>query len=476
MFPYYRRFNLGNFLLMIILSVTSFIFSILVMDSRSEWRYICIGAPIVFVGLFTSKEPKRFLMILLILSLPIDFGYHLIIREYGTLSGPSAIYISITFIFAVGIFIFWMLGLAGKNDVDVKSFSSTTIPAILFILAGILSMVNTTDMFLSVCGIIHYAKGFFIYFITANMLRNEDDVRLVVKVLLLTLIMGSLVYLAQNYLEIGVSRGDEILFRAKGTMQSPSVTATFFSSVLLIGLGVRFIKTRSSLKTVALIALFTGIPGLITTFCRAPFINFSVCTILSVGYGLRKKWVSRGTILCLLMAIVMGFVLLWPGIKARSSHDHKAGLDVRINLMKIAWNVIEDHPLIGIGINNYYDRYKAYVPYELENTWVYVVHNQYLLIWAETGTLGFAIFIFFLFSVIKKAIRCAEGKSDLLAPVSLGFLFGLLAILLDWFWGIYVSEQATFHICFFAGSIVAIEKLVIRQDQKENSYATAQRS
>jgi O-antigen ligase len=467
-FSYYRNLNLGYFLLIIILSVIWFIFSILVWDSRSEWKYICIGAPIVFVGLFTSKEPKRFLMILIILSLPIDFGYHLIIREYGTLSGPSAIYISITFIFALGIFFFGMLELAGKNDDDVKSFSSTTIPAILFILACILSMVNTTDMFLSVCGIIHYAKGFFIYFITANMLRNEDDVRLVVKVLLVVLILGSLVYITQNFFRIGLSQGDEILFRAKGTMQSPSVTATFFSSVLLIGLGVRCIRTISSLKTVALIALFTGIPGLIFTFCRAPFLNFTVCTILSVGYAQRKKWISRKTIVCLMAATGIAFVLLWPGIAIRSSHDHKKGLEERINLIKIALNVIEDHPIIGIGINNYYDKYKAYVPHELKNTWVYAVHNQYLLIWAETGTLGFTIFMFFLISVVKRAFRCANAKSDLLAPVSLGFLFGFLAILLDWFWGLYVSEQATFHIYFFAGSIVAIEKLVLRQEQKEN--------
>ena len=39
-------------------------------------------------------------------------------------------------------------------------------------------MINTSDKFLSVCGIFLYAKGFLVYFITANIVRNEDDVKL----------------------------------------------------------------------------------------------------------------------------------------------------------------------------------------------------------------------------------------------------------------------------------------------------------
>ena len=81
------------------------------------------------------------------------------------------------------------------------------------------------------------------------------------KVLLITLILTSLVYIPQNIARIGVSKGDEILFRAKGTIGSPSVMATFLSSVLLMALGVRFVKMRSFLKTLALIALLRRDPG-----------------------------------------------------------------------------------------------------------------------------------------------------------------------------------------------------------------------
>ena len=161
-------------------------------------------------------------------------------------------------------------------------------------------------------------------------------------------------------------------------------------------------------------------------------------------------------------------------ISWRLSADHSAGLDERMNLMKIAWNIIKDHPIIGIGISTYGDRYKAYIPDELMNTWVYAVHNQYLLIWAETGTLGIrCIFVWFLLGVIKKAIRCAKRKNDLLAPLSLGFLLGFVTILLDMFWGIYVSEQAILYIWLFAGIIAAMERVGHTPGAKESSYTTA---
>jgi hypothetical protein len=265
----------------------------------------------------------------------VDFGFHLAHRQVN-LSGPGGIYISLTFLIAVAISIHWIFALGVKKGGSLNYFPSITNPSILFIFVGVLSMINTSDKFRSVSGIFHYAKGLLVYFITANRVKNEDDVKLAIRALLIALILGGLVYLAQNIMRIGVSRGDEIIFRGKGTIGSPSVMATFLSSGLLMALGGRFIKIRSSIKTLALVAFFTGIPALILTFVRASYISFSLSMILGIGYGLKRKWVRPGTIVALLVAVGIAVPFLWPMISHRLSADHAAALEERINLMKIA--------------------------------------------------------------------------------------------------------------------------------------------
>ncbi len=405
------------------------------------------------------------LLVLLILSIPIAFDVHLVHRGIN-LSGPGGISISVTFVIAVAIMLLWAGGLGFEERGRLNYFSSTTIPLLLMMFAGMVSMLNTCDKLLSVSGIFLYAKVFLVYFISANAVRSENDVLLIMKTLLIACILGSVIYVPQNIVRMGVGRGDEVIFRAKGIIGSPSVMATFVSSVLLMALGIMFMKKRSSLKTLVLVAFFAGIPALILTFCRAPWMNFSTCVLLGVLYGLKRGWLKGGTLVGFMGAGAIAVALLWPMISWRLSADHSAGLDERMNLMKIAWNMIKDNPIIGIGINTYGDRFKAFIPDELGHMWVYAVHNQYLLVWAETGTLGFGILVFFLLGVVKKGIRCARSKNDLLAPLSLGLLLGFVTILLDMFWGIYASEQAVSHIWLFAGTIVGMNGLVYSQPRR----------
>ena len=121
-------------------------------------------------------------------------------------------------------------------------FPEITLPAILLSCAGILSMLNSTDRFLSISAIFQYAKVFLVYFIAANMVRSNDDLKLVIKVLLIASILVGLLYILLNITRTGESRGDEILFRSKGILGTVGVMGAYFSSVLLIALGGMSIK------------------------------------------------------------------------------------------------------------------------------------------------------------------------------------------------------------------------------------------
>jgi putative inorganic carbon (HCO3(-)) transporter len=413
----------------------------------------------------------RFFFILLILSLPISgIDIHLVHRQVNY-AGPGGISISLTFLIAVAISLLWVLGLGFEKGSNVNYFSSTTIPAMLLILAGILSMFNSTDKLLSVSAIFQYCKVFLVYFIAANMVRNNDDLKLVIRVLLISVIFQSLLYLVLSITGLGGSKGDEVLFRPRGALDTPGLMGAYFSSLLLISLGGLFIKNVYKMKVLTHLAFILSVIGLILTFNRASWVDSSACILLGVCYGWWRRWVTTGKILGLLVAITIIAFIFWPMISYRLSENSSDALDERINLMVVAWKIIKAHPIIGIGINNYKDVYRAYIPDELSGMWIRPVHNQYLLVWAETGTIGFTMFVWLLLTTLKKGIHCVRAKDNLLAPLSLGIVLGFLVILLDMYWNIFGSEQVNFYIWFLFGIIAAIDRIVLFHTKSNNTYS-----
>lgn len=413
----------------------------------------------------------RFFFILLILSLPISgIDIHLVHRQVNY-AGPGGISISLTFLIAVAILLLWMLGSGFEKGSNVNYFSSTTIPAMLLILAGILSMVNSPDKLLSVSAIFQYCKVFIVYFIAANMVRNNDDLKLVIEVLLISVIFESLLYLTLSITGLGESKGDEVLFRPRGALDTPGLMGAYFSSLLLISLGALFTKKAYRIKVVPHLAFILSVIGVILTFNRASWVDSSACILLGVCYSSWRRWVKTRKILGLLIGITIIALIFWPKISYRLSANASEAVDERINLMVVAWEIIKAHPIIGIGINNYKDVYRAYIPDELIGMWIRPVHNQYLLVWAETGTIGFILFVWLLLTTLKKGIHCVRAKGNSLAPLSLGIVLGFLIILLDMYWNIFGSEQVNFYIWFLIGIIAAMNRIVLLDSKSNNTWS-----
>jgi O-antigen ligase len=67
-----------------------------------------------------------------------------------------------------------------------------------------------------------------------------------------------------------------------------------------------------------------------------------------------------------------------------------------------ALNMIHNHWLFGVGLNNFIIQLPHYVPSQINRTPLQPVHNIYLLLAAETGIIGLVIFTYFIyFSFLK---------------------------------------------------------------------------
>jgi len=81
----------------------------------------------------------------------------------------------------------------------------------------------------------------------------------------------------------------------------------------------------------------------------------------------------------------------------------------RAELNWIALEMFKDHPLLGVGLNNFTVRMSEYGEVSGWTRFLQPAHNVYLLIAAETGLLGLAAFLCFLFFVFCSLLKKKNG-------------------------------------------------------------------
>jgi len=131
-------------------------------------------------------------------------------------------------------------------------------------------------------------------------------------------------------------------------------------------------------------------------------------------------------------------VLFWGQIQERIvdnlwTDQFQKEVQSRIELNDLAFAMIADHPIAGVGLNNFeqvQDTYDRYGVIFADNP----VHDIYLLIAAETGLIGFAGFVASALVLGAVALQVMRQHPGLLAGVGAGvaatFLFFALEELL----------------------------------------------
>ncbi|HKX46619.1 MAG TPA: putative O-glycosylation ligase, exosortase A system-associated, partial [Planctomycetota bacterium] len=135
-------------------------------------------------------------------------------------------------------------------------------------------------------------------------------------------------------------------------------------------------------------------------------------------------WRSRHRGIAIVLAIfasIVGVIVMPPEMRERfasiADYQSDGSANARLRSWAVAIRMSADNPILGVGLSSFRQNYLQYQPnptmQELAGKDIYVAHNSYLQIWAETGTpclilyLGLLVMSFF---TVWKVRRLAQQR------------------------------------------------------------------
>ncbi len=377
-----------------------------------------------------------------------------------------------------------------KRDVHVLSDlirDKVNILLVIFLSVSFMSLINARYIRdFTVAEIAVRIKMVILFFTIVAIIRD----RRAAKIAIWTFIIGSLLTTGVGLYELVAGKaflagGHRAGVGAQTTLQGLMTTA--FGKFRVQGLyGDAGFHAHAMVifSGLALPWLFYSSSKMKRIFVGALLIGYVVNLI---GTGARVGWVSLGCMLLIFMVlfkhrykyaiwavliisvIIIFLVLsLIPHVTTfdRLHTQKNISFDWRLATYRVALEMVRDHPLLGVGTGNYLSEYHNYLDLEPGLSLYYYgwLHNSYLQIWAENGTIGLLVFLLFLFFAVFSLFAAYRRAADSeMKALTLCVLMALLGYLVE-FSGIpAIGQELGWILLGLSVAIVA----VVRKESRE---------
>ncbi len=239
-------------------------------------------------------------------------------------------------------------------------------------------------------------------------------------------------------LSTGAARSEinDLEGRFQGGAGDPNYLAAVLVPAAVLAGGLAFRRGFARRTLLALATLMIAI-GIAATQSRGGLIAASGCAVVAftIWKGRRR---TIAIVLALVLVGVVAYFLNDPGALQRvQESNHGSG---RLDIWTVAWRVVQDHPIFGVGLAQFPQVSPHYVlaPGVLEYASLIVekhivVHNLYLQMWAEDGIVGLLLFLALVGASLRRAWRAARQFDALgdreLATVARTVIIALIGML-----------------------------------------------
>ncbi len=230
----------------------------------------------------------------------------------------------------------------------------------------------------------------------------------------------------------------QLWMRPYATFPHPNVLAGFLLVAMML-----VTKVKPYRRSLRWLTMTLGVMALILSFSRSVWLIGFVTGLWLVARSLWQVKSKRKTLFWTVSGLLLSlgtFLYFAPRLSTEEA------VSQRVELIKIAINMIRASPLMGMGLNNFIVRLPEFWQSLGLTYWLQPVHNLYLLVAAEAGLVGLIIFLWFLTLSLKRLLVMKDWS--LLIPLLVILLTGLvdhywltlqqpqllLALVLGWSW------------------------------------------
>jgi O-antigen ligase len=255
--------------------------------------------------------------------------------------------------------------------------------------------------------------------------------------------------------------------RLSSSITNPNELASILVSALVLSFGLAAaVKDLPLARLGALAAGGLCIAGIFLTGSRGGLVSLTVALAAFLVVGAR--WRGR---LVLVVAIVtlagVGYFSYAASEETRSHVSSVGSGTGRLDLWTVAWRMVEDEPLQGVGAGNFPVSSVHYLlqPGAIERA-DYIIgtprvaHNTSIQLWAELGLVGLILFIlvagFCLYAALKAAGLFAEQGDARMEVIARALFVALAGLLAANFFGSRLANKEIWLLLGLAPALLAI--------------------
>jgi O-antigen ligase len=276
----------------------------------------------------------------------------------------------------------------------------------LYAIATIVFSLSSYDMKNS---IVYAAFNLFTmsFILIGYMINNKKELEKVLTGFSISII-GLGIYSVYQFLFVDTSKlgwvddklNPEISTRVFATMGNPNQFAEYLVLALPILIALFFAAKKMSTKAITFVAVGAGLVSLVLTYSRAGYLAFFVGALVFV-LCLKMEVLFSGVLVLPLALMVLPKSMLSRIATIGNMKD--TSVTYRVDIWEAATRMINEHFYTGIGYSAktfelLYPYYRGWAPVASH------AHNSFLETFVEMGVIGFIIFLFLNYTIVKEFI------------------------------------------------------------------------
>jgi O-antigen ligase len=251
------------------------------------------------------------------------------------------------------------------------------------------------------------------------------------------------------------------LLRGTGAVGPGNAQAKFIVALLPLALASFFLASSGLKRALCLGGFGLSLAALYLTFSRGGLLTGLLGTGLFLFLRYRSGYFDRKAFVTLVVAGLVGLGALVPYL-VDFLMSRPGYFQIRLDHMSHGLRFAAESPLLGVGVNNFNVAVR-----QMDHAGVFdamPIHNHYLRLFIETGTLGLILHLSFLLLLLRQGYRLIRVRDPFLATTAMALVAGVVAILVYWSDDIFYDVIIRTEFWILLGLILVVRRLAAEEE------------